>query len=100
MIAPPWTSRRTDIVVPARRDDVVVEELDNELILFDSKGGHAFHLNPTALAVWKHCDGRSTTRQIAEAFTTAYDVDFDRALDDVEQIVVFLARRGLLTTTP
>ncbi|MHC4765984.1 MAG: PqqD family protein, partial [Planctomycetota bacterium] len=41
------------------------------------------------------CDGRTTTRRIACILTTEYDVTFDQALDDVEQLVVFFAQAGL-----
>ncbi|MHC4274657.1 MAG: PqqD family protein, partial [Planctomycetota bacterium] len=40
-------------------------------------------------------DGRTTTRRIADALVADYDVTFDQALDDVEQLVVFFAQAGL-----
>jgi hypothetical protein len=48
-----------------------------------------------AFAVWKRCDGRATTLEIADALTAEYDVDFDTALDDVEQLVAFFAQNRL-----
>ncbi|MHC4126634.1 MAG: PqqD family protein [Planctomycetota bacterium] len=95
MTAPHWTSRDAEIVAPPRRDDVIVEELDGELVFCDPRDGRAFHLNATAHAVWKRCDGRTTTRRIADALVADYDVTFDQALDDVEQLVVFFAQAGL-----
>jgi hypothetical protein len=95
MTTPHWTTRDAEIVAPVRRDDVLVEELDGEVVFSDPRDGRAYHLNPTAYAVWKRCDGRTTTRQIAEALVAEYDVDYDRALDDVEQLVVFFARAAL-----
>lgn len=72
-----------------------MEELDGEVLFTDPANGHTYHLNHTAFAVWKRCDGRMTTRQIAAVLTTEYEVDFDTALDDIEQLVVFFARNGL-----
>ena len=95
MRAPHWTSREADVVAPARRDDVLVEELEDEVVFSDPRTTRAFHLNGTAYLVWQRCDDRTTTRQIAQDLTAAYDVDFDRALDDVEQLVVFFALNGL-----
>lgn len=90
-----WTSRDAEIVAPPARDDVVVEELDGELVFGDPRNGLTYHLNETAHAVWRRCDGRKTTRQIATALTGEYDVDFDRALDDTEQLLVFFGEAGL-----
>jgi hypothetical protein len=95
MTSPHWTARDADLVAPARRDDVLVEELDGEVVFSDPRTTRAFHLNGTAYFVWQRCDGRATTRQIARDLTEAYDVDMDRALDDVEQLVVFFALNGL-----
>ncbi|MHC4416226.1 MAG: PqqD family protein [Planctomycetota bacterium] len=99
MIEHPWTSRLATIVAPPARADVVAEELDGEVVFCDPRNGHAYHLNATAHAVWQCCDGRMTTRQIAYRLTAEYDVDFDRALDDVEQLVAFFARTGLTRTS-
>jgi hypothetical protein len=82
-------------MAPLRRDDVDVVELDGEVVFSDPVDGQTYHLNGTAYAVWQRCDGRTTTRQIAEALTAEYDVDFDTALDDVEQLVAFFARTAL-----
>ena len=90
-----WTTRNADIIAPARRDDVLVEELGDEVVFSDPRTTRAFHLNGTAYFVWQRCDGRTTTRQIARDLTAAFDVDLDRALDDVEQLVVFFALNGL-----
>ncbi len=95
MTTPHWTSREAEIVAPLRRDDVAVAEIDGEVVFADPDNGHTYHLNETAFAVWKRCNGRATTLQIAVALTAEYDVDFDRALDDVEQLVVFFARNAL-----
>ncbi len=95
-----WISRDARIVAPPARDDVVVEELDGELVFGDPLSGKAYHLNETAYAVWRRCDGRATTREIATALTADYDVEFDQALDDTEQLVVYFAAAGLTRHEP
>lgn len=92
----PWTSCAARIVPPARRGDLSESELDGEGILYDESTGRTHRLNQTALAVWRLCDGRRTTRGIAEGLTAEYEVEFERALDHVEQILVRLAEAGLL----
>jgi len=95
MQAPDWATRQAAILAPRRGEDVVEEELDGEMILYDLRTGYMHRLNATALEVWRRCDGRTTTRQIAEHLAESFDVDFDTALDHVEELVTQLAESGL-----
>ena len=90
-----WTTDAT-ILSPPRREDIVEEELDGELILFDPQGGDTYRLNQTAVAVWRRCNGRATTREIAERLTHMYEVEFETAHDHVEQLVTRLGQSRLL----
>lgn len=96
MISTHWTSRNAAIVVPPRREDVVVHEHDDEVVISLVPDGSTFHLNPTAGLVWQRCDGRSTTREIAQQLADDYDVTFDEALNDVEELVLWLTETTLL----
>ena len=87
------------IVPPARRSDLIEEELDGEVILFDSRSGNTYRLNQTAFAVWRKCDGHRNTQQIAEQLTNAYDVNFDTALDHVEQLVARFGQSKLFSAS-
>ena len=91
-----WTSRDAGIIPPARNTGITVEEIDGEVVFADPDSGAAYHLNETAYEVWQRCDGFNTTRGIAATLTRGCDVDFDTALDDVEQLVVFMAGAGLI----
>ena len=91
-----WASRGTTYVPPVRRFDVSQEHLDGEAILVDPRDGNSHRLNQTSLAVWKWCDGASSTKQIAERLTEVYDVGFDDALDHVNQLVALFAELQLL----
>lgn len=92
----PWTSRAAEITPPPRRRDVNVLDLDEEVIIAEPGDGSTYHLNLTAAAVWERCDGRTTTRQIAAGLAGAFDVTFDEALNDVEELVVWFLETGLL----
>ena len=96
MNAPYWTTPDTAIVVPPRRNDLTEEELEGASLLFDPVNGNTYHLNQTALVVWRACDGKATTREIAKKLTDECDVDFDVALDHVEQLVPRLADSHLI----
>jgi hypothetical protein len=49
----------------ARRDDLVVQEMPDEVLVYDLKSHQAHCLNQTAAFVWNHCDGEKTTSEIA-----------------------------------
>lgn len=39
--------------------DLIVEELEDELLIYDRVQHHAHRLNRAAVVVWRRCDGRS-----------------------------------------
>jgi hypothetical protein len=41
----------------SRREDIVVQELFGEVLIYDLKADKAFCLNKTSAMVWQHCDG-------------------------------------------
>ncbi len=49
----------------ARREDLVVQELPDEILVYDLKSQQAHCLNQTAAFVWNHCDGATPAREIA-----------------------------------
>jgi hypothetical protein len=49
----------------ARRDDLVVRELDGETLVYDLDSHYAHCLNETAAAVWRACDGKTKPAAIA-----------------------------------
>jgi hypothetical protein len=94
-----WTSRHANIVVPRRRHDLIVEELDGQAILSDPVDGSTHRLNATALEVWQWCDGRRTTRQIAERLTARYEVEYEIALNHVDELMASFAQLHLFETS-
>jgi hypothetical protein len=52
----------------ARKNSLVVQELNNEVLVYDLKTNKAHCLNESAAIVWKHCDGKNTISEIAEQF--------------------------------
>jgi len=49
----------------ARQDELVVEELQDETLVYDLERHEASCLNRTAALVWRHCDGRSSVADVA-----------------------------------
>ena len=49
---------------PLAREELVVQEIDDETIIYDEKRNHAHRLNRTASQVWQHCDGNHTVADL------------------------------------
>ena len=49
----------------ARQDKLVVEELPDEILVYDLKRHKSLCLNPTATLVWRRCDGRTSVAEVA-----------------------------------
>ena len=49
----------------ARQDELVVEELQDETLVYDLKRHKARCLNHTAALVWRCCDGRTSVAEVA-----------------------------------
>lgn len=63
----------------ARKDGLLVQELANEVLVYDLERHKAHCLNPTAAQIWKHCDGRTSvaqmTRLLEKSLGTGVDED-------------------------
>jgi len=51
-------------VAAARQDELVVQELPDEVMIYDLKSHKAHCLNKTAAFIWNHCDGQTTVADL------------------------------------
>ena len=66
----------------ARSEDLIVEELGEELLVYDMKADRGHCLSPVAARVWRRCDGRTPAKDMSAEL----DLDPDavgRALDEL-----------------
>jgi hypothetical protein len=82
----------------AREDELLIEELEDELLVYDQRDDTAHRLNRTAALVWRHADGTRDVPDLVGMLETELgdvaDEDLVRiALDD-------LADRGLVSGVP
>lgn len=61
---------KTERLPLARKQNLIVKDLGNEVMLYDSQRKKAFCLNQTSAAVWKRCDGKTTVAEITHALQT------------------------------
>src|SRR5688500_18473437 len=51
----------------SRREDIVVQGLFGEVLIYDLKADKAFCLNETSALVWGNCDGTKSVGEIAKS---------------------------------
>jgi hypothetical protein len=82
----------------AHTDQLLVEELADELLVYDQRDDTAHRLNRTAAVVWRNCDG---TRDVAELAAVLADELGEVADEDLVTITLDdLADRGLVSGAP
>jgi Coenzyme PQQ synthesis protein D (PqqD) len=81
-----------------RTDNLVVRELDDETLVYDTERDEAHCLNQTAALVWKHCDGKTTAREAVQSLQGTLGVSVDA--DIVWLAVQQLQRFHLVEDTP
>jgi hypothetical protein len=50
----------------SRQQDLIIEELADEVLVYDLKTDQAHCLNRTSALIWKNCDGKKSEGEIAE----------------------------------
>lgn len=79
----------------ARKDGLVINELPEEVVVYDRDSHKAHCLNKTAALVWRRCDGRTTPARIAQS--VGRDLQTDVSEDLVWYALEQLAKDDLLT---
>lgn len=51
----------------AKKDDIVVQELNDEVLIYDLSNDKAFCLNETSAIIWHLCDGTKTVSEISQS---------------------------------
>ena len=69
---------------PGRREGLIVEKVDDELLVYDSDRARAHSLNSVAAAVWEACDGVRDAKELANAAGVTED-DVWRALSQLDE---------------
>ena len=47
-----------------RRSGIVVQEIENEVLVYDLKTHKAFCLNETSSIIFNHCDGKRSAKEL------------------------------------
>src|SRR5439155_16948428 len=85
-----------DLRIPVQRHTFVLEEMDEEALLYHEGLKKTIYLNETATVIWKLCDGMRTVQEIIDLLNQAYADSGDRVDADVAEAVARLAGEGAL----
>lgn len=81
----------------ARQNDIVIQELPDELLIYNTITNKAVNLNKTAASVWNLCDGNRDVAEISKAL--AKDQQLAVARDMVWLTLENLKQHDLLTNS-
>ncbi len=73
----------------SRTEGILLEQLDEELVVYDQENHQAHRLNATAARVWRLCDGRTGVPELAAALA-----DEGNASADEQVVWLALAQLG------
>jgi hypothetical protein len=83
----------------ARGGRLAAREVGGEMVILAADDSSLYVLNEVGTAIWHAADGRTPLRDIAGAISREYEVDVEKALDDVREFVGALAAAGVLATS-
>ena len=82
----------------ARKAGLVIQELPDEVLVYDLERDRAHCLNETAAFVWQRCDGRTSTVEIARSLGKKINAPVDETV--VSFAIDQLGRNHLMATRP
>jgi hypothetical protein len=72
--------KRAALLPRSRTDNLVIRELDDETLVYDTERDEAHCLNQTAALVWAQCDGKTTAQQAARLLQSKLELSVDTDL--------------------
>lgn len=81
----------------AREEELLVQELPDEVLVYDLKRHRAYCLNRTAALVWQHCDGQTTVAKMAMLLENELKIPAD---EEVVWLALDQLRRAHLLEEP
>ena len=82
--------------VPATKECVELEELDDGCILYNTEKDEVHSLNITAASIWTCCDGKHSIREIAAIVEKCFKPKSKLVPEDIVKIVKDFSKKELL----
>src|SRR5437016_1556627 len=89
----------------ARKEGLLVQEVDGELVIYDEGSHKAHHLNRSAGLVWRNCDGTRTIEELAAVLRRELDATdafnlVQLALTDLEEAHLIIELPAKISADP
>lgn len=81
----------------AIREDLVIEQVDDEFLVLDLRGNEYFGLNAVARHIWAAIDAGKTFEAIADSVCEEFEVERERAGADVAEFLTNLLEERLVS---
>ncbi len=79
-----------------KRTDLLVEEIEEEIVIYDPKTHCVHHLNPMARIIWDLYDVCPNSQDITKEIVAVLQTDPLKVEKDVQETLGKLQRKGLL----
>jgi len=79
-----------------RREDLIAQEIEGELVMLDMKSGHYFGLDPIASAIWKNMETPISFQNLCENLMKEYAVSKEQCVEDVNIFLEDLLEKELV----
>lgn len=79
-----------------KRTDLLVEEIEDEVVIYDPRTHYVHHLNPMASIIWELFDVSVSPQEIVKEIVDALKTDSSTVEKDVQETLKHLQERGLL----
>ena len=80
----------------SQTDDIISRKIGDEIIIIKDDGLSIHVLNETAAFIWEMCHGDNDVSDIATSICEQFNVSFEEASADVEDVVAKLENLGIL----
>jgi hypothetical protein len=82
---------------PFRKPEFIFQNLDNELVLFNTESLNVLYLNESASVIWQLCDGKLTIGEMVTLLSEAYPEAAGTIASDIEETIkLFLDNHALV----
>jgi hypothetical protein len=80
----------------AQAEDIIWRRIGDEIVVIKDDGLSTHVLNKTAAWIWEMCDGKREIDEITSQLCERFDVSFEEAHADVEEIIEKLTQVGII----
>ena len=86
----------TETTTVKRREDLIAQEMDGEMVMLDMASGNYFGLDSVASAIWQRIEQPVALKTLCQDLEAQYDVSHERCYEDVSSFLSELAEKGLV----